>query len=65
MRAKAFWLVLVALGLGTKRHWHILVAILLGVLAGVYMRYPSSPLEPDQFGFIHQFFDIIGQLFSR
>jgi proton glutamate symport protein len=65
MRAKAFWLVLVALGLGTKRHWHILVAILLGIFAGVYMRYPNSPLEPDQFAFIHQFFEIIGQLFIR
>lgn len=65
MRAKAFWLVLVALGLGTKRHWHILVAILLGILAGVYMRYPTSPLEPDQFAFIHQFFEIVGQLFIR
>lgn len=65
MKAKAFWLVLVALGLGTKRHWHILVAILLGVVAGVYLRYPATPFEPDQFSFIHQFFDVIGQLFIR
>ncbi len=65
MKAKAFWLVLVALGLGTKRHWHILVAILLGVLAGIYLRYPTSPLDPDPYYFVHQFFDIIGQLFIR
>jgi Na+/H+-dicarboxylate symporter len=65
MRAKAFWLILVALGLGTKRHWHILVAILLGVMLGVYLPYPSGMPSVDQFSFIHQFFDIVGQLFIR
>lgn len=65
MRAKAFWLILVALGLGTKRHWHILVAILLGVMLGITLRYPASPMEPDQYAFIHQFFDAVGQLFIR
>jgi proton glutamate symport protein len=65
MKAKAFWLVLVALGLGTKRHWHILVAILLGVMLGITLRYPAVPTEPDTYAFIHQFFDVIGQLFIR
>ncbi|HEY9687204.1 MAG TPA: dicarboxylate/amino acid:cation symporter [Coleofasciculaceae cyanobacterium] len=65
MKTKAFWLVLVALGLGTKRHWHILVAILLGVMLGIYLPYPPSTTDPDQFFFIHQFFDIVGQLFIR
>jgi proton glutamate symport protein len=32
---KFFWYLLVALGLGTKRHWHILFAIVLGVVAGL------------------------------
>jgi Na+/H+-dicarboxylate symporter len=65
MRAKAFWLILVALGLGTKRHWHILVAILLGVILGIYLPYPSTMPSVDSFSFIHQFFDIVGQLFIR
>lgn len=65
MRAKAFWLILVALGLGTKRHWHILVAILLGVILGIYLPYPTLPSEPDSYFFIHQFFNIVGQLFIR
>lgn len=65
MRAKAFWLILVALGLGTKRHWHILVAILLGVILGVYLPYPTLAAEPDSYFFIHEFFNIVGQLFIR
>jgi len=65
MRAKAFWLILVALGLGTKRHWHILVAILLGVILGINLPYPTLAAEPDRFFFIHQFFNIVGQLFIR
>lgn len=65
MKAKAFWLILVALGLGTKRHWHILVAILLGVILGIYLPYPASATEPDQYYFIHQLFDGVGQLFIR
>lgn len=65
MRAKAFWLILVALGLGTKRHWHILVAILLGVLLGINLPYPAIASEPDTYATIHQFFDVVGQLFIR
>ncbi|WP_373532412.1 dicarboxylate/amino acid:cation symporter [Vampirovibrio sp.] len=65
MRAKAFWLILVALGLGTKRHWHILVAILLGVLLGISFPYPNMLNQPDKYYLIHQFFDVVGQLFIR
>jgi Na+/H+-dicarboxylate symporter len=65
MRAKAFWLILVALGLGTKRHWHILAAILLGVVLGIYLPYPNQSLQPDSYYFIHQLFDVVGQLFIR
>jgi proton glutamate symport protein len=65
MRAKAFWLILVALGLGTKRHWHILVAILLGVMLGISLPYPTMATESDPYYFIHQFFDIVGQVFIR
>lgn len=65
MRTKAFWLILVALGLGTKRHWHILVAIFLGVMLGINLPYPTIAGDPDPYYLIHQFFDIIGQLFIR
>src|SRR5688572_3839400 len=65
MNTKTFWMILVALGLGTKRHWHILVAICLGVVLGITLPYPTLPTEPDSYGFIHEFFDIVGQLFIR
>ncbi len=65
MKAKAFWLILVAFGLGTKRHWHILVAILLGVGLGIAFRYPTVPTDYDPYAFVHQFFNIVGELFIR
>ena len=58
---RAFWLVLVALGLGTKRHWHILFAILAGIVLGLV--YPIAHGESPQF--IHQFFGIVGEIFIR
>ena len=36
-------MILVALGLGTKRHWHIFLAIIAGAVAGFYL-----PLDPDE-----------------
>jgi len=68
MRSKTFWLVLVALGLGTKRHWHILVAIILGISLGIFLPYPPVTVggyEHDSYFFVHQFFDGMGQLFIR
>ncbi|MDX2084224.1 MAG: dicarboxylate/amino acid:cation symporter [Candidatus Melainabacteria bacterium] len=53
-----FWLLLVALGLGTKRHWHILFAIVLGVLLGLLFADP-------QYEILHTFFETIGQVFIR
>jgi proton glutamate symport protein len=53
-------MVLVALGLATKRHWHILFAILLGIVLGA-----SFPYNPEYPGFMHQAFDVIGQMFIR
>lgn len=62
---RAFWLILVALGLGTKRHWHILFAIVAGVILGLCVPIPEGLHDPTSYPFIHQFFDIIGQLFIR
>lgn len=53
-------MVLVALGLGTKRHWHIFIAIFMGILMGVLFPYHLS--EPS---FMHQAFEVIGQMFIR
>jgi len=53
-------MVLVALGLGTKRHWHIFIAIFLGGLLGAFA--PYNQLHPS---FAHQTFEILGQVFIR
>lgn len=61
---RAFWLFLVAIGLGTKRHWHILFAIILGGVLGIFFPI-ANDLEPANYPFLHQFFNIAGQLFIR
>ena len=53
-------MILVALGLGTKRHWHIFVAMLAGAVAGFYL-----PFNADFPSFGHQAMAIVGQLFIR
>lgn len=53
-----FWLLLVALGLGTKRHWHIFCAIVLGVTLGLIFSGPDNCM-------IQQFFDVVAQIFLR
>ena len=53
-----FWLLLLALGLGTKRHWHILLAITLGVLLGLFV-------TPAVNAAIYPAFEVIGELFIR
>jgi proton glutamate symport protein len=55
---KFFWLMLVALGLGTKRHWHILIAIVLGVVCGVVF---SGAVYQQ----VHAFFEGVAQVFIR
>jgi proton glutamate symport protein len=55
---KFFWYLLVALGLGTKRHWHILFAIVLGVVAGLVF-------SGDQYLPLQGFFQGVGQIFLR
>jgi Na+/H+-dicarboxylate symporter len=53
-----FWLTLVALGLGTKRHWHILFAIVLGIVFGLLF---SGP----QYSLLHRTFEAVGEVFIR
>lgn len=56
--SRFFWLLLVALGLGTKRHWHIFFAIVFGVVLGLAC---SGP----QWAMAHEFFDTVAQIFIR
>lgn len=53
-------MILVALGLGTKRHWHIFIAIFLGVVLGIWF-----PFHPEAPSFMHKAFDVLGQMFIR
>ncbi|MCA9800261.1 MAG: dicarboxylate/amino acid:cation symporter [Cyanobacteria bacterium HKST-UBA04] len=53
-------MILVALGLGTKRHWHIFLAIIAGAVAGFYL-----PLDPANPSVGHEVLSVVGQLFIR
>lgn len=53
-----FWLLLVALGLGTKRHWHIFFAIVLGIVLGLLFAGP-------QYTMLLNFFEVVAQIFMR
>lgn len=57
--SRFLWLMLLALGLGTKRHWHILFAIILGATLGIFCS------DVHQFAFLHATFEFVGQLFVR
>ena len=48
--------ILVALGLGAKRNWHIFFAILAGILTGVLLPAEQHPLINSIFGFVGQVF---------
>ncbi|MGE0199367.1 MAG: dicarboxylate/amino acid:cation symporter [Candidatus Melainabacteria bacterium] len=61
---RAFWLFLVAIGLGTKRHWHILIAIIAGIVLGLFLPIDRG-LSPDDFPLIHKVFEVVGQVFIR
>ncbi len=55
---KLYMQVLIALGLGLKRNWHIFAGLILGVLAGIWLH--SNPN-----GVIMTAFTFIGQVFIR
>jgi len=52
------WLTLLALGLGTKRHWHILFVIVAGAVTGLIFHGP-------EYAWLIPIFETIGQLFLR
>lgn len=58
---KLHWQILVALGLGAKRNWHIFIALILGVLVGAFFPIlDTAHLSP-----LHKGLWLVGQVFIR
>ena len=53
---KLYMQVLIALGLGFKRNWHIFAGLVLGVLAGIWLHQDPNPTVMTTFTFIGQVF---------
>lgn len=53
---KLYMQVLIALGLGFKRNWHIFAGLVLGVLAGIWLHKCPNPVLMSTFTFIGQVF---------
>ena len=53
---KLYMQVLIALGLGLKRNWHIFAGLVLGVIAGIWLHKDPNPFVLNTFHFIGQVF---------
>ena len=53
---KLYMQVLIALGLGLKRNWHIFACLVLGVFAGILLHKYPNPAVLTAFHFIGQVF---------
>ena len=53
---KLYMQVLIALGLGLKRNWHIFAGLVLGVIAGIWLHKEPNPTVLTTFHFIGQAF---------
>lgn len=53
---KLYMQVLIALGLGLKRNWHIFLGLVLGVVAGIFLHQYPNPVVMMAFTFIGQLF---------
>ena len=53
---KLYMQVLIALGLGFKRNWHIFMGLILGVIAGIFLHKFPNPYVMTTFTFIGQVF---------
>ena len=53
---KLYMQVMIALGLGLKRNWHIFAGLILGVLAGVWLHTNQNPIIMNALTFIGQLF---------
>ena len=52
------WQILVALGLGAKRNWHIFIALILGILVGICFPATNYPL-------VNKILVVTGQIFIK
>lgn len=57
---KLHWQILVALGLGAKRNWHIFFALVFGVIFGLLF-----PFIGDKPTLVHHILEMVGQVFIR
>ena len=55
---KLHWQILVALGLGAKRNWHIFIALILGVIVGICFPAQYYPL-------VNKILVIVGKVFIK
>ena len=53
---KLYMQILIALGLGLKRNWHIFAGLVLGVFAGIWLHQNPNPVVMTAFTFIGQVF---------
>ena len=53
---KLYMQVLIALGLGLKRNWHIFAGLILGVLAGIWLHKEPNPIVMNTLTFVGQMF---------
>ena len=53
---KLYMQVLIALGLGLKRNWHIFAGLILGVLAGIWLHKDPNPVVMTTLTFVGQVF---------
>ena len=53
---KLYMQVLIALGLGLKRNWHIFAGLVLGILAGLWLHGNSNPVILNALHFVGQVF---------
>ena len=53
---KLYMQVLIALGLGLKRNWHIFAGLILGIFAGIWLHSDPNPTVLNAFHFIGQVF---------
>ena len=53
---KLYMQVLIALGLGLKRNWHIFAGLVLGVIAGIWLHKDPNPIVMTTFTFVGQVF---------
>ena len=53
---KLYMQVLIALGLGLKRNWHIFAGLVLGVFAGIWLHKDPNPIAMTSLTFVGQVF---------